>query len=109
MNITKKEIIKNYNNIIRVGYCELQYLLRFKGADFYTYGVYGWNSDIYCINNNTAICTGYRPFGNILPKREITQKYEMKAKTILEREKNCEKARNKIDKLLQQFINEITK
>ena len=54
-----------FKNIIDVGCGELQHLLSHKAPDYYTSGVYGWNADIYKINNNTVIVTGYRPFGNI--------------------------------------------
>lgn len=42
VKVTKKEIRENYKNVISVGYCELQYLLRGKNPNFYTSGIYGW-------------------------------------------------------------------
>ena len=101
---TKKEIVKNFKNIIVVSYCELQNLLYFKTQDFYTCGVYGWNADIYKIDNKTVICTGYRPFGNIKVKREITKKYDSLACKILSSKASYEEKRDKIDNLLDKFI-----
>jgi hypothetical protein len=73
---TKKEIMANYSNVIRVGYCGLQNLLNYKNPIAYTSGSMGWNADIYEINANTVMVTGYAPFGNFMPNREIVEKYE---------------------------------
>ncbi len=109
MNIktTKKEIQKNFDKIIKVGYCELQNLLYFKNRNFYTAGVYGWNADIHIINNKTVVCTGYRPFGNIEVKRDITEKYDNLAYNILSSRINFEEKRKKIGNLLDEFIKNI--
>ena len=101
---TKKEIERNFNNIIVVSYCELQDLLKFEWVDFHTCGVYGWNADAYKIDNQTVICTGYRPFGNIRPAREITKKYNNLAGDVLSSKASYEEKRNKINNLLDEFI-----
>ena len=77
MNIkfTKKDILSNFANIICVGYCDIQYLLRYIDRIGYTCGVYGWNADIYKIDNATVIVTGYRPFGNISTKYDKSKYY----------------------------------
>lgn len=103
---TKKQITNNYINIICVGYCDLSYLLKGQNASYYTCGVYGWNADIYHINNNTCIVTGYRPFGNIYPSYDcITQKYNEKARQIYYNN-DYTIATKKINKLLNKFIND---
>lgn len=110
MNITKTNIKRMYQNTIRIGYCELQNLLRFKKADFYTSGVYGWNADIYPININTAIVTGYRPFGTISPNYEIVKKYDQQAQEILKNGKyDYKEKENLVNALLDNFINEVIK
>lgn len=48
--ITKKQIMNGFKNIISCGYCEIQSLLQYKEANYYTTGTYGWNSDIYIYN-----------------------------------------------------------
>lgn len=63
--ITKKAIMNAYRNVIKVGYCDMQAALKWREPNFYTAGVYGWNSDVYVIDYDTVIVTGYRPFGNI--------------------------------------------
>lgn len=109
LNVTAKQIKDNYKNIICVGYCDLQYLLRCKDADFYTCGVYGWNADIYKINNSTVIVTGYRPFGNI-EAYDLIEKYEKKAEKIYcDHSLEYKQIAKKLDKLLDKFINEALK
>lgn len=103
---TQKHIKGIYNNIIVVGYCDLYYLLWAKNADYYTAGVYGWNADIYICGWDVCICTGYRPFGNIRPDRSTLEKYEQAAEKIAKSRKyTLETKQNKINKLLQEFIN----
>lgn len=105
---TKKEIQKSFKNIICVGYGDLQNLLSYTDVVFYTCGVYGWNADVYKINNNTIICTGYRPFGNI-KNYKLIEKYENKAKKIKENNFCYEEIKQKLNKLLNDFIKEILK
>ena len=62
VQVTKNDVMKQNRFVIRVGYCDLQYLLRFKDSQFYTAGMYGWNADIYQVSPSTVIVTGYRPF-----------------------------------------------
>ena len=103
-----RNVKKEFPKIIEVGYCELSNLLRYKNADFTTSGVYGWNADIYAITYDVAICTGYRPFGNIEVKREILKKYDDEAFEIYKNEADYNKAGEKVTKLLQKFIKEVT-
>ena len=61
-----------FDNVIRVGYCDMQDALKWREPDYYTVGVYGWNADVYVIDCDTVIVTGYRPFGNVeLPRNVI--------------------------------------
>lgn len=80
---TKKAIMNNYRYILNVGYCDLQHLLKYKSPIAYTCGVYGWNADIYQVNSNFAICTGYRPFGNVKSNYSYNKVKEHYAETIL--------------------------
>lgn len=82
---TIRTIKINYQNIIEVGYCGLQTLLRFKEPRYYCAGVYGWNCDIYEVSEDTVIVTGYRPFGNIDAGYETTKKYERKAQELFKK------------------------
>lgn len=68
---TKRTIMHAYENVIKVSYGDLQDALKWREPNFYTAGVYGWNSDVYVIDYGTVIVTGCRPFGNIELPREV--------------------------------------
>ena len=106
---TQKYIKNNYKNIIEVGYSDLAHLLRYEEPLYNTSGAYGWDADIYQINYNTVIVTGYRPFGNI-SNYDLVRKYEEKARKI-DDDYNMEynKKTQKLERLLQKFIDEILK
>lgn len=67
INVTRKWVFHNFDNIICVPYCAMQDLLKYETPSWYTSGVYGWNADVYMIDFDTCIVTGFRPFGNIRP------------------------------------------
>lgn len=95
---TKKAILSNYPNVIKVGYCYLQTLLKFRSPNAYTASkTYGWRADIYEITSNTVIVTGYAPFGNIVPDYVTVKKYEDKAEEL------CEKYRKPQEKVYREF------
>ena len=102
---TKKAVNDGYTKKIIFGYCEGHYLL--KGCDpiGYTCGVYGWNADIYHINWNTAIITGFRPFGNIKPNYKLLEDYNERARQEQEKAKSWTEAKNKTNELLNEFVN----
>ena len=80
--ITKKAIMSAYRNVIKVGYCDLQDALIWREPNFYTTGVYGWNADVYVIDHETVIVTGYRPFGNMELPREVIDTLNKCAESI---------------------------
>ena len=98
--VTAKQVRASYLNIIQIGYCDAYYLLG-RNPHYYTAGVYGWNADVFHINQTTAIVTGYRPFGNIRPPYELVRKYEQEAEA-------CYKAGKveEVSKLLNEFVKE---
>lgn len=107
---TKKSIKEAFPHIIGIGYCNAYYLLQGIEPDFYTCGVYGWNEDVYKIDYNIAIATGYRPSYNIQANYDITKKYNEKARKIYNNYDIDYKIRiNKITKLREKFICEIIK
>ena len=79
---TKKAIMSAYYNVIKVGYCELQDALKLREPNFYTAGVYGWNADVYVIDCDTVIVTGYRPFGNVELSRNVIDTLNACAESI---------------------------
>ena len=109
--MTRKEIINRFNYVYSVGYCDLHHLLRYHNKIAYNAGVYGWNFDVYSLDNgNIAICTGYRntPGGRI--DNSIIRKYEEKARKICsDYSIGWEEQKKKINKLVNKFIEEIQK
>ena len=79
---TKKTIMNGYDNIISIGYCNLQNLLNNENPIAYTARAEGWGSDIY-VFDNTAIVTGYAPFGNIKVSYDIQRKYNQAAEIVV--------------------------
>ena len=104
---TKKDVMNGYSNIICVGYCSLQNLLNCETETAYTSRREGWEADIYDFGN-TAIVTGYAPFGNIRHGYEVCQKYEKKAAQIREYYNfNYEKCKTRLRSLIREFIEEV--
>lgn len=112
VRVTEKQIRQSFDNKIIVGYCDLAHLLQCIKPAYYTCGIYGWNSDVYIIDNNTCIVTGYRPFGNIRTNnRNIIKKYEDKARKIysFDNKDSYETKNKKCKKLLDKFVMEVLK
>lgn len=105
---TRTEMYRNYgaDNIIRVGYCDLQTLLNYENAIAYTCGSYGWNSDIYELPNGVIISTGYNPIGRKKIDYNFIKSYEEKARKILYNG-NWEKRKENLDNLILKFTEEI--
>ena len=80
--VTKKRISAEFDYRIEVGYGNLQRLLN--AADIYghTERAEGWGADVYRINWDTCIVTGYAPFGNVSAPYELCQKYERMASKV---------------------------
>ena len=110
LEMRKKDVVNNFNNIICIGYCDLAWLLRGSNRLGYTCGIYGWNADIYVVRENVCIVSGYRPFGNIQPGYELVRKYNEKARKICENwDTTWEYQKKRLEKLLNKFIDECLK
>lgn len=105
---TKKAVKNNYSEIIRIGYCDLQTLLSLEEPFAYTAGVYGWNANIYDLNG-IALVTGYRTFGEISPSWELIEKYEQKAKEVIDLIYNYEERKEALKTLIDSFLEEVIK
>lgn len=98
---TRKSVVENSTNIIAVGYCGADHLLRGIEPRAYTCGMYGWNFDVYEVHGLT-ICTGYRG----MPGRNAKNldEYERKAREIWEDYyRPYEDRRAEVSELLERF------
>lgn len=102
MRISEKELKKNFKNIYSVGYCELK-MLEFMEADYYTVGMYGWNADVFKIDNNTLLVTGYRTFGKQVSK-EVVNIYNNMFEELKEKYHYYKNFKEKLDILLNSLI-----
>ena len=108
LKTTNKAIRANFDKVISIGYCNAQYLLRYKRPFAYNCGVYGWCCDFYEINN-ACISTGYRPIGEKLDYNLLCD-LEKKARAIcLDYNLDNETKKVRIDLLLTELINTIKK
>ena len=107
---TKRAVMDGYGFVISVGYTDLQHLLHYKSPVAYTSGQYGWNADVYDFGN-IAICTGYRPFGNISSnKYGVNRMVDNAAKEVLDtRELSHVDKAKRLDDLLDGYVNYIVK
>ena len=103
---TRKAIKQGYENVIQVPYCSLQKLLRCESPIAYTTRTEGWGADIYAFGD-TAIATGYAPFGNIRPSYETNQRYEQRAKEITDGVYNWQEKKALLDKLIKEYLQEV--
>ena len=57
---TSQSEMKTFSPIVLgVGYCELQYLLKYESPIAYATKQHGWACDLYMINDRYSIVTGY--------------------------------------------------
>lgn len=106
VKVTRKEILNKYNNIIRVGYCQAQYLLSCEDAVAYSSGINGWACDYYDIDG-IIISTGYAPIGKEADYNTI-KKYNNEAR-LLDYGASYEEYKNQLRELTREFISEVLK
>ena len=99
LKTTKKQIRENAKQLYAVGYCDRDNLLVYQSPFAYSSGVYGWSCDYYQFDG-VVISTGYSPTGESIAYN-LQKKYNNLAKKA--------HSRDEVGKLLQDFLNEITK
>lgn len=106
---TRKWIRDNYY-CCSVGYCDLQNLLHYQSADFYTCGVYGWNMDVYTFGDY-AITTGYRGTIDNIPGdyHSLIREYDDRARELLKAQwgKPHEELKTEVNNLLKEFLQKV--
>lgn len=71
---TRPKMQKAFSRIFQVGYCRLQSVLFEQSPRFYTKGQLGWNNDIYVLDCDTILVTGYRStFGTPLDPKKVSE------------------------------------
>ena len=106
---TKKEMKNRYDQILSVGYCDAQYLLKYESPIAYSTRSEGWACDYYEVNG-ILISTGYSPLDDRNTKHDynLLKGYEDQAREIAcDYNKGWEEQKEEIDQLLKQFINEV--
>jgi hypothetical protein len=76
---TAKAIRNDSRASIAIGYCDACYLLQHRKAEAYTCGQYGWNFDVYRVEN-VYICTGYRGMVGIKADYDLVHRLNKEAK-----------------------------
>lgn len=104
---TQREIKNGHQNVIAVSYCGLQTLLQYENPVAYTTRREGWGADIYSFGN-TAITTGYAPFGSIRVGYDLARKYETAAQKIDSAKYDIKEMQAKRRELIDQLIVELT-
>ena len=105
--ITQKRVFETHKNVIKVGYCRLQFLLKFNNPSFYTTRSEGWGADVYSVGD-TAIVTGYSPFGNIAPSYDFIKAFDDKAIAAQSENIPYEDMRARVSSLLEEFLTQAT-
>ena len=105
---TRKNMKENYSTIIKVGYCNIAYLLQYEAPIAYSAGQGGWACDYYDIDG-VLISTGYDPIGNVAPAYDVCHRYNVKAENIvLTRGMDWNDKKDIVRGYLREFIREIT-
>ena len=105
---TRKNVMQSHSFVIRVGYCDLHFLLKHENEQFYTTRVEGWGADIYSFGS-IAIVTGYAPFGNVSPSWDIIDSYEKRAIAIDSSNLSYENKKIETKQLLNEFLADMQK
>ena len=105
--LTKKAVNNMNYEILSIGYCDLQHLLKCEDAFGYSTGIYGWSCDYYYSPDyEFIISTGYRTIGKTV-NTEIVKKYDNLAKVLIESNLKYEDLKTELQKLISEFIAEV--
>ena len=105
---TEREVMKGFDKVISIGYCNAQYLLNYESPIAYTCGSEGWRSDVYNMGKGIAIVTGYAPFGNIKPDYDIIRAFDIEAERLVhERALQHEDMKKALRELQKRFLKDV--
>lgn len=80
MRLYKKHVNAEYHIVAYCEYCALQSTLQSMQVIGHTERAEGWGCNIYQLAPDIALTTGYAPFGNLRLPRELTERYEQRAR-----------------------------
>ena len=106
---TKIAIKSRYDKIVKIGYCNAQFLLKFEEPTAYSERSEGWACDYYDVDG-VLISTGYAPIEgkNTHSSYDIVKKYDDAAREIaFNYSLNYEQQKTQVTELLAKFIKEI--
>ena len=84
--VSRKQIKDNFRKVYVMNETRGQTIFYGQSPEYYAIGIYGYNCDVYIINNDTAVAVGYRPFGDYLPESIENEIYK-KALRVIEENK----------------------
>lgn len=103
LKTTKKAIRESGQTVIKIGYCNAQFLLRFQQEFAYSTRREGWACDYYEVNG-VIISTGYSPIGKQV-EYDLIREYEEKARKICgDYARSYEDQKAAVNALLYEFI-----
>lgn len=103
LKTTKKAIRQSGQTIIKIGYCNAQFLLRFQSEFAYSTRAEGWACDYYEVNG-VIISTGYAPIGKSIDY-ELIREYDNKAREICgDYSRSYEDQKAAVNALLYEFV-----
>lgn len=108
LKASKKDMRDHYY-ILGVGYCSLQYLLKYEDPLAYSVGVYGWACDYYDIEG-VIISTGYQPLSskNTVKDYNLIKEYDDKARELVnDCTYNYNTRKRLVTELLSEFISKV--
>lgn len=107
--LRRKDVVNVSGYKFAVGYCGMQNLLRYQDRLGYTHGVYGWNFDVYKIDD-CVISTGYRGMVGKSINYDLLRKYELKAEKIIhDWTIPYEKSKQEVNDLLFELLEKVKK
>lgn len=107
---TKKAMKESYHHIVKIGYCNAQFLLQYEEPRAYSERAEGWACDYYDVNG-VLISTGYAPLEakNTKSNYDIVKRYDDAAQAIsCNYDKTYEERKEEVYALLCEFVKEVT-
>ena len=80
--VSRKQIKDNFRKVYERN--KSQTIFYGQSPEYYAIGIYGYNCDVYIIDNDIAVAVGYRPFGEYLPEAIENEIYKKALRVIEE-------------------------